>query len=197
MISETKKLLSATFLALSLASCGFGNSAQGISEDVIEFRQVLGLGSAQSTLNAFGQEFKDVDCRNPPTNFEPPIELIGCSSDQNLIYLLGASELDGNAIERVRPSIDTTAGDQWILEIGFDDIGTKKFAEMTKRVTSLPSPTNQIAITAGNLVITAPSINEAITAGLAQITGSFTEQEMFDLADAIRNRRQVPPFLRW
>ena len=97
----------------------------------------------------------------------------------------------------MRPSIDTTAGDQWILEIGFDDIGTKKFAEMTKRVTSLPSPTNQIAITAGNLVITAPSINEAITAGLAQITGSFTEQEMFDLADAIRNRRQVPPFLRW
>ena len=186
-----------TLLALSLASCGFGSAAQSSSEDVIEFRQVLSVASAQTTIEAFGQEFKDIDCRNPPTDFEPPIDLIGCSRDENEIYLLGVSELDGNAIDRTKPSTDASAGTEWFVEIDFDDFGTKKFAEFTARVTSLPTPMNQIAITSGNLVITAPSINEAITAGSAVITGNFTLQEASDLSRAIKDRNAIPPFLRW
>jgi preprotein translocase subunit SecD len=191
------KIIFCTSLALSLASCGFIGGAQKLSEDVIEFRQVLSVSSAESNIEAYGQKFKDVDCRNPPTNFEPPIELIGCSGDEKEIYLLGASELDGNAIKQARPNIDPYAGDQWFVLIDFDDIGTKKFAEFTRRVTTLQPPMNQIAITSGNLVITAPRINEEISAGSAQITANFTKKEAFDLAKAINNRSLIPSFLRW
>jgi preprotein translocase subunit SecD len=196
-IFKARFLVVGISITISLASCGFGGGAQSSSEDVIEFRQVLSVASAQSTIEAFGQEFKNVDCRNPPTNLELPIDLIGCSRDETEIYLLGISELDGNAIERSNASVDTFAGNQWYVSIDFDEAGTKKFAEFTARVTSLPVPMNQIAITSGNLVITAPSINEAIPSGSAQITGNYTMQEASDLSRAIKDRTAIPPFLRW
>lgn len=183
-----------TFLALSLTSCAFGGGPQSSSEEVIEFRQVLSVSSAESEIEAYGQKFRGIDCKNPPSNFEPPIDLIGCSSDEQEIYLLGASELDGNSIERAKPS----GGEfSWYVTIDFDDIGTKKFAEFTRRVTTLPTPNNRIAITSGNLVITAPVINEEISAGSAQITGDFSAREARDLSKAIKNRSAIPLFLRW
>ena len=183
-----------TFLALSLTSCAFGGGPQSRSEEVIEFRQVLSVSSAETEIEAYGQNFRDIDCKNPPSDFEPPIDLIGCSSDEQQIYLLGVSELDGNSIERAKPSLGEFS---WYVTIDFDDIGTKRFAEFTRRVTTLPTPNNQIAITSGNLVITAPAINEEIPSGSAQITGSFTAQEARDLAKAIKNRSAIPLFLRW
>ena len=186
--------ISLTFLALSLTSCAVGGGPQSSSEEVIEFRQVLSVSSAESEIEAYGQKFRDIDCKNPPSNFEPPIDLIGCSSDEQQIYLLGVSELDGNSIEQAKPSRDEFS---WYVTIDFDDIGTKKFAEFTRRVTTLPSPNNQIAITSGNLVITAPAINEEISAGSAIITGSFTAQEARELSKAIKNRSAIPLFLRW
>ncbi|KGA14099.1 hypothetical protein GM51_18100 [freshwater metagenome] len=186
--------ISLTFLALSLTSCAVGGGPQISSEEVIEFRQVLSVSSAESEIEAYGQKFRDIDCQNPPSNFEPPIDLIGCSSDEQQIYLLGVSELDGNSIEQAKPSRDEFS---WYVTIDFDDIGTKKFAEFTRRVTTLPSPNNQIAITSGNLVITAPAINEEISAGSAIITGSFTAQEARELSKAIKNRSAIPLFLRW
>ena len=183
-----------TFLSLSLTSCAVGGGPQSSSEEVIEFRQVLSVSSAESEIEAYGQKFSDIDCQNPPSNFEPPIDLIGCSSDEQEIYLLGVSELDGNSIERAKPS----GGEfSWYVTIDFDDIGTKKFAEFTRRVTTLPSPNNQIAITSGNLVITAPVINEEISAGSAQITGDFSARQARDLSKAIKNRSAIPLFLRW
>jgi preprotein translocase subunit SecD len=186
--------ISLTFLALSLTSCAFGDGPQSSSEEVIEFRQVLSVSSAESEIEAYGQKFRDIDCKNPPSGFEPPIDLIGCSSDEQQIYLLGVSELDGNSIERAKPSVGEFS---WYVTIDFDDIGTKKFAEFTRRVTTLPTPNNQIAITSGNLVITAPVINEEISAGSAQITGDFSAREARDLSKAIKNRSAIPLFLRW
>jgi preprotein translocase subunit SecD len=196
-IIKLRILVVGILLTISLASCGFGGGAQSASEDVIEFRQVLGEASAQSSFEAFGQEFSEIDCRNPPIDFEPPIVFIGCSRDEKTIYLLGPSELDGNSIEQAKVSPDAPSGDQWLVELDFDDIGTKKFAEITARVTSLPAPMNQIAIISGNLVITAPSINEAITAGSAVITGNFTMEEASELSRAIKDRTAIPPFLKW
>ena len=189
-----RNLFIVTSFSLSLTSCAFGGGPQSSSEEVIEFRQVLSVSSAESEIEAYGQKFSDIDCQNPPSNFEPPIDLIGCSGDEQEIYLLGVSELDGNSIERAKPSRDEFS---WYVTIDFDDIGTKKFAEFTRRVTTLRSPNNQIAITSGNLVITAPVINEEIIAGSAQITGSFTAQEARELAKAIKDRSAIPLFLKW
>ena len=189
-----RNLFIVTSFSLSLTSCAFCGGPQSSSEEVIEFRQVLSVSSAESKIEAYGQKFSDIDCQNPPSNFEPPIDLIGCSSDEQEIYLLGVSELDGNSIKRAKPSSGEFS---WYVTIDFDDIGTKRFAEFTRRVTTLPSPNNQIAITSGNLVITAPVINEEISAGSAQITGDFSARQARDLSKAIKNRSAIPLFLRW
>ena len=68
----------------------------------------------------------------------------------------------------------------------FNDEGTKAFGDITGRVTSLPSPQNQVAIVLDGLVVSAPRINEAIPSGNAQITGSFTQVEAQDLANVLK-----------
>ena len=197
MKSKSRHLICVSFLALSLTSCGITRNAPDISEDVIEFRQVLSVSSIDSDIEAYGQKFTGVDCRNPPSNFEPPIYLIGCSSDEKEVFLLGASELDGNSIKQAKSSRNDSSGNQWFVTIDFNDAGTKKLADFTRRVTSLPAPMNQIAITSDNLVIVAPVINEEITAGSAVITGNFTMQEALDLSKSIKNRSAIPQFLKW
>ena len=84
----------------------------------------------------------------------------------------------------------------WIVNIDFKDEGTKAFADLTRRVTSLATPMNQVAITQGTLVITAPRINEAITAGSAQITGNFTMQEATELTTRSFGAVEVAPVLK-
>ena len=53
-------------------------------------------------------------------------------------------------------------------------------------MTSLPSPQNQVAIVLDGLVVSAPSINEAIPSGSAQITGNFSQVEAQDLANVLK-----------
>lgn len=197
MQSDLRNLIFASSLTLLLTSCALVDSNPKFSADVIEFRQVLSVSSVQSGVEVYGQKFKDVDCRNLPSNFEPPIDLIGCSGDEKQVYLLGVSELDGNSIEQAKHHRADSSGDQWFITIDFDDTGTKRFAEFTRRVTTFPAPMNQIAITSDRLVITSPAINEEISSGSAVITGSFTMQEALDLSRAIKNRSAIPLYFKW
>jgi preprotein translocase subunit SecD len=68
----------------------------------------------------------------------------------------------------------------------FNDSGTKKFGALTTRVTKLAAPQNEVAIVLDGLVQSAPRINEAITAGNAEITGNFTQTDATDLANVLK-----------
>jgi hypothetical protein len=57
---------------------------------------------------------------------------------------------------------------------------------VTQRVTSLQPPLNQVAIVLDGVVITDPSINEAIPTGQAEITGGFTQTTARELASNLR-----------
>jgi preprotein translocase subunit SecD len=70
--------------------------------------------------------------------------------------------------------------------LSFNGEGTKAFGALTTRVTSLPSPTNQVAIVLDGLVVSAPRINEAINSGSAQISGSFSQTDATDLANVLK-----------
>jgi preprotein translocase subunit SecD len=50
----------------------------------------------------------------------------------------------------------------------------------------LPAPQNQVAIVLDGLVVSAPRIISAITAGNAQITGNFTQTDSSDLANVLK-----------
>ncbi|CAB4888994.1 unannotated protein [freshwater metagenome] len=92
----------------------------------------------------------------------------------------------GRQVSKASAGIDTQAGNVWTVALTFDGDGTKAFGALTTRVTSLTSPLNQVAIVLDGLVVSAPSINEAIPSGNAQITGNFSQTEAQDLANVLK-----------
>ncbi len=79
-------------------------------------------------------------------------------------------------------SVTTGQSGETVVQIQFDSKGTKSFAEITKRNVGKP-----VAIVLDNAVITAPVVNEQITAGSAIISGGFTPDTAKSLAIALNS----------
>jgi preprotein translocase subunit SecD len=71
---------------------------------------------------------------------------------------------------------------QWTVTFQLDDDGADRFAEATTEAVGAPPPTDEIAIIVDRVVISAPTVQSAITGGSGEITGGFSEDEAKDLA---------------
>ena len=118
--------------------------------------------------------------------YEPADTIVACSRDGGAKYILGPAEVLGQQVSSAEAGYDPTQGLAWYVSLSFNGDGTKAFAAITTRVTSLQSPLNQVAIVLDGLVVSAPRINEPIPSGNAQITGSFTQLEAQDLANVLK-----------
>ena len=160
----------------------------------LRFRQVLaesaGLGSSGSDTAtpsagvsaAINAKFAALDCTNPAslqgTGADSPADtIVACSREGGSKYILAPAEVLGQQVSKASSGIDQQGASAWYVSLTFNGEGTKAFGALTTRVTSLPSPQNQVAIVLDGLVVSAPVINEAIPSGNAQITGSFTQVE--------------------
>ena len=169
----------------------------------LRFRQVLaesaGLGgSGTDTATpvagvspAINAQFAALDCTNPAslqgTGADSPSDtIVACSREGGSKYILAPAEVLGQQVSKASSGIDQQGASAWFVSLTFDGEGTKAFGALTSRVTSLPSPQNQVAIVLDGLVVSAPVINEAIPSGNAQITGSFTQTEAADLANVLK-----------
>jgi preprotein translocase subunit SecD len=88
--------------------------------------------------------------------------------------IIGETVLDGSDLKNSMPG--TTEFGEPIVFIEFNKEGTKKFYNATKSNTGKP-----LAILLDGKVISAPNIQEPISGGKAQISGSFSVEEMRDL----------------
>ena len=169
----------------------------------LRFRQVLaqtgpaaGTGTDSATpiagisaeLNA---QFAALDCTNPEnlqgaTADAPADTVVACERDGSGKYILAPAEVLGQQISDAQFGLDSTSGTQYVVSLSFNGDGTKAFAALTSRVTSLPAPLNQVAIVLDGLVVSAPSINEAIPSGNAEITGNFSRIEAEDLSNVLK-----------
>jgi preprotein translocase subunit SecD len=169
----------------------------------LRFRQVLataagtaGTGTDTATpisgissdLNA---KFAALDCTNAAnlqgTGADAPTDtIVACSRTGTSKFILAPAEVLGRQVSKAAAGIDTQAGNVWTVQLTFNGDGTKAFGALTARVTSLTSPQNQVAIVLDGLVVSAPSINEAIPSGNAQITGNFSQTEAQDLANVLK-----------
>ena len=169
----------------------------------LRFRQVLaesaGLGGsgtdtatpAAGVSPAINAQFAALDCTNPAslqgTGADAPTDtIVACSREGGSKYILAPAEVLGQQVSKASSGIDQQGASAWFVSLTFDGDGTKAFGALTSRVTSLPSPQNQVAIVLDGLVVSAPVINEAIPSGNAQITGSFTQTEAADLANVLK-----------
>ena len=184
-----------------------GNSSRDLVELVgqtaeLRFRQVLASGpgvpaasdSAATPVVGVSAEinaqFAALDCTKPE-NLEggavdlPTDVLVTCDLEGGTKYILAPAEVLGRQISKASAGLDTQAGSAWSVSLVFDGEGTTAFAALTSRVTSLPEPTNQVAIVLDGLVVSSPRITEVIPSGNAQITGSFTQLDAKNLASQL------------
>ena len=116
----------------------------------------------------------------------PSDTIVSCDRQGGAKFILGPAEVLGRQVTKAAAAIDQTTGSGWYVTLSFNGEGTKDFGALTSRVTSLPPPLNQVAIVLDGLVVSAPSINEAINSGSAQITGGFTQLEANDLSNVLK-----------
>jgi preprotein translocase subunit SecD len=169
----------------------------------LRFRQVLaesaslgGSGSDSATPVAgitadINAKFAALDCskleNQQGTGADSPAEtIVACSRTGASKYILAPAEVLGQQVSKAAAGIDQQGSAGWFVSLTFNGEGTSAFGALTSRVTSLASPLNQVAIVLDGLVVSAPSINEAIPSGNAQITGSFTQVEAEDLANVLK-----------
>lgn len=77
-----------------------------------------------------------------------------------------------------------------LVSMKFTSEGSKRFADLTRRIAEENERTNttgQLAIVLDGQLKSAPTVKEAITGGSAQITGNFTQREAMDLANVLEN----------
>lgn len=112
--------------------------------------------------------------------------LVSCDRTGTAKYLLAPAKVVGSDVASASSVLDQQGGGGWMVSLNFNGNGTTKFGDLTSRVVSLTPPQNQVAIVLDGLVISAPRIISAITAGNAQITGNFTQTESADLANVLK-----------
>ena len=100
-----------------------------------------------------------------------------------LVKKKAESGLNGTYINNATASLDQsgTATGSWKVNMDFNRIGAKKFAEATGR-----NVNKRLAIILDGRFNSAPNINGRIAGGSAVITGSFDAQEARDLAIVLR-----------
>lgn len=120
------------------------------------------------------------------------VELPGVKDPEKAIAMLGRTamlqfkDVNGKVVLTGKDLKDARAqmsqGNQAVVGLEFSDEGGKKFGELTARNIG-----KQIAIVLDGEVLTAPVVQEAITGGRAQISGSRTMEEAEHLAILLRS----------
>ncbi|MEO3860817.1 protein translocase subunit SecD [Acrocarpospora sp. B8E8] len=135
------------------------------------------------------QQFRDLKCS--ATNFgqgnqdDPDKQYAACDTSGQIKYILDKAAVRGTELADASAGTDPTTG-EWIVQVDFKSAGATQFADITRRITTLPQPRNQLATVLDGAVIVAPTINEAIPGGRARISGGFTQVTASDLADQLK-----------
>jgi hypothetical protein len=138
-------------------------------------------GPADGGKDATGDLLR-VDCNLPPRPAAPDDNVILCDSF-GFRYGLGPSELPPDGVADAIAL--QGAFDDWVVQVTLTDDAASVFEDVTKRVSTLGPPLNQLAIVLNGAVVSAPAVQEPIKGGTLQITGGFTQGEAEALATAL------------
>lgn len=103
-------------------------------------------------------------------------------------YALGPVALDGTKVKKAEAGMPEGQGQVggWQVNLEFNNKGSHEFADVTGKLSKKQDPRNRFAVVLDGQVMSAPSVNESITGGSAQISGSFTQKSANDLADVLK-----------
>ncbi|GAA3781698.1 protein translocase subunit SecD [Streptomyces coacervatus] len=147
--------------------------------------------AAASKLEA---QYSALDCTNKKQraiagrgakSSDPTVACGQNSSGQWQKYILGPAEVDGTDVKNAQARFNTQSAAGWTVTMEFTGKGSKKFGDITGKLAKNQSPQNQFAIVLDGNVVSDPSVNQALTGGNAEITGSFSQQEAQSLANML------------
>ena len=137
-------------------------------------------------------EFQAYDCANPdndPSNAPKDQPLIACDPSGQAKYLLGPTELTGDAITDASAGRDPRTG-AWLVQLTMNGDGAEAFGEVSTRLNQNRlaelSPRDQFAFVLDGSVISAPRMNGQILDGRPSISGDFTQESATALADQLK-----------
>ena len=138
----------------------------------------------------FADRFAALDCANSDvlggSTDDPAQYLISCAEDGSIKYALAPADLVGTDIDSATAGLPQTGAGGWQVDLQMTTDGAKKFADSTTKLSALETPNDQFAIVLDGVVISAPSVNEAILGGSAVISGSFTADDARALAQVLK-----------
>ncbi|MFF4540479.1 hypothetical protein [Streptomyces aureus] len=141
-------------------------------------------GAADAALQA---RFAALDCsarERPATEREAAAavrdSVVACGTNGSASapptkFVLGPTAVDGSHVSSARAVYDKQ-GRGWCVRLGFDSAGARDFAALTGSLYVNTPPQNEMAIVMDGAVISAPSVNQQLSGGGADISGSFTRE---------------------
>ncbi len=169
-----------------------GGSGSSDTTDAADTQQGAEIVQSPNNNAKFQKQVLALDCTkteniNGGTPDDPAQWLGTCQRppEANAKYILEPAFIKGDTIESASAQLNPQ-GAGWIVTLDFDSEGSSQLAEASQKLYSLPEPKNRFAIVLDGVVVSAPSFNEPILGGSAQITGNFTQQEASDLANVLK-----------
>lgn len=141
--------------------------------------------------DALAARFAALDCANSDVLAGGGLDdetqyLVTCEENGSYKYVLAPASLSGTDIDSAVAGLPQQGAGGWQVDLTMTSEGAKKFADITTELSKQQSPQNQFGIVLDGLVVSAPSVNEAILGGSATISGTFTADEAKALAQVLK-----------
>jgi preprotein translocase subunit SecD len=111
--------------------------------------------------------------------------LFACNQEKNEKYLLGPTLIEGNQLASAVAGIPQN-NVNWVVNLEFNSEGAAAFEQATREISQKSEPQNRFAIVLDGVSISAPSVNEPIPGGRAEISGNFTQKSATELANVLK-----------
>jgi preprotein translocase subunit SecD len=111
--------------------------------------------------------------------------LFACNQEKTEKYLLGPALIEGNQLATAVAGIPQN-NVNWVVNLEFNSEGATAFEQATREISQKSEPQNRFAIVLDGVSISAPSVNEAIPGGRAEISGNFTQKSATELANVLK-----------
>jgi preprotein translocase subunit SecD len=154
----------------------------------VEFRPVVGTATAPPSPSGPPPTVTPASPTGPPpaaSASASPTTATGVSEqlpslDGRTSYQLGPVAMSGTVVRSAAADF-SQQGNGWEVSVALDATGTRQFADLTARLQN-----QQLAIVVAGRVVSAPTIESAITGGQIQISGSFNRSDAEGLAAAFQ-----------
>ncbi len=111
--------------------------------------------------------------------------VFACDREKTEKLLLGPTLIEGKQLTSATAGIPQN-NVSWVVNLEFNAEATAIFDQATRELSQRSEPENRFAIVLDGASISAPTVNEPIPGGRAEISGNFTQKSATELANVLK-----------